>query len=179
MREQIDQLLPPRADGLNHSFVEDDIVSADVLFPAWDFGEGRPILFSKTMAAHMNEKKPGEQPVYNANLNAGVLASAANVAYFGSANISWADSNGVENQTSVISGIAISESPALYAFMLATEYMEVPADKITITSVGSKTYSNDKISEEVNPLQWFSRLVQLTAPVKKYAQDFFVAQIMS
>jgi len=79
----------------------------------------------------------------------------------------------------VISGIAISESPALYAFMLATEYMNVPPEKVTITSIGSKTYSNDKISEEVNPLQWFSRLVQLTAPVKKYAQDFFVAQIMS
>lgn len=97
LRDQIDHLLPPRADGDRHSFVEDDIVSADVLFPAWDFGKGRPILFSKTMAAHMNEKKPGDQPVYNANLNAGVLASAANVAYFGSANISWADSNGLED----------------------------------------------------------------------------------
>ena len=150
-----------------------------MLFPAWDFGKGRPILFSKTMAKHMEDKMPGQQPVYNADLNAGVLASAANVAYFGSANITWEDSNGLKDYTSVISGIAISESPALYAFMLATEYMGVPPEKISITSIGSKTYSNDKISEEVNPLQWFSRLVQLTAPVKKYAQDFFVAQIMS
>ena len=113
-------------------------------------------------------------------MNQAILGSSANVLYFDSATLNYTATPGAKSEaSSVISGVVIAESPALYAFMLATEYMEVPADKITITSVGSKTYSNDKISEEVNPLQWFSRLVQLTAPVKKYAQDFFVAQIMS
>ena len=97
------------------------------------------------------------------------MASAANVAYFGSAKISWIDENGVQNKTSAISGQAISESPALYAFMIATEFLEVPAEKISVTSVGQKIFSNDKISDQVNPLQWFSRLGQLMAPVKKYA----------
>lgn len=81
-----------------------------------------------------------------------MLASAANVAYFGSASIGWTDKNGVKNQTSVISGTAISESPALYAYMMAAEFLNVPEGKISVTSVGQKTFSNDKISDQVNPL---------------------------
>jgi hypothetical protein len=59
----------------------------------------------------------------------------------------------------VISGVVVAESPAFYSYMMATEYMEVPPEKIQITSIGAKTFSNNKISAEVNPLQWFSRLV--------------------
>ena len=86
-------------------------------------------------------------------MNQAILGSSANVLYFDSAKLEYTPMLG-SNQTgsNVISGVVISESPALYSFMLATEYMEVPADKIQIVSIGSKTFQNDKISKNVNPL---------------------------
>lgn len=91
-------------------------------------------------------------------MNQAILGSSANVLYFDSATLNYTATPGAESEaSSVISGVVIAESPALYAFMLATEYMEVPAEKIQIVSIGSKTFQNDKISNNVNPLQWFSR----------------------
>lgn len=50
LKTQIDGLIPARAGGAPRELSDEDIVTADVLFPAWDFTNSGPVFFSKTIA---------------------------------------------------------------------------------------------------------------------------------
>lgn len=112
------------------------------------------------------------------SLNEAIIGSASNTIYFDSAKAKFKNKEGEDDESNVISGTVIAESPSLYSFMVASEYMGVPPEKISVTSVGARAFSTDKISNEMNPLDWFSRILALLAPVKKYTQDYFVKQVM-
>jgi len=55
--------------------------------------------------------------LYGASFNEAIFGSASNVVYFDSATLNYTDNEGNAQDSNVISGTVIAESPALYAFM--------------------------------------------------------------
>ena len=47
-----------------------------------------------------------------------------------------------------------------------------------VTSIGALAYNPNRISSKVSPLEWASRIVSLTGPVKKMTQDYITDYIM-
>lgn len=94
-----------------------------------------------------------------------VTCSASNSVYFNPYKFTY---NGVTKE--IIGGGSIAESPSLYAFFTATEFLQVPPSKISMTVIGGITMDTDKIQGTVNILQWADRIVALTSPVKRQTQ---------
>lgn len=78
-------LIPEVSPGQPRKFQDSDIVTADVLFPAWDFSNANPIFFSKAF----KNKLEKTNPLYGANFNDAIYGSASNVIYFDSAKIEY------------------------------------------------------------------------------------------
>ena len=90
-----------------------------------------------------------------------VTASAANPVFFSD----YLFVN--EGKTKTLQGGGtIASNPSLYAFFQATEFLQIPPEKISMTTVGGVRRDVDKISANVNPVQWINRIIAITSPVK-------------
>jgi len=72
----------------------------------------------------------------------------------------------VDGKSVYISGDAMAVSPALLAFLTATEYGGKDAKDIEIFSVGSITERADKIPDNIGLVEWVSRLSSLQGASK-------------
>jgi hypothetical protein len=68
----------------------------------------------------------------------------------------------------VTGAAAIATSPALYSYFVASESYKIPSEIMSVTVIGTIAGNTDKITSNVNLLQWASRLVSLASPVKQY-----------
>lgn len=155
------------------SFNVDNILTNDVLFPAWNIDKKIPVFFSKkTSQLYKNT-----EPMYSVSMSDMVWASATNPNFFSAANIKWP---GNEKGNLFFGGDTVSSCPALYSHFLATNtaFWGIDPAKIKMITVGNKDFSSDKISSSVSVLDWVSRLYQLTGPVKKYTQNYMVEHIL-
>jgi hypothetical protein len=108
------------------------------------------------------------------NLAEMVAASATNSIYFN--DYKFTSKNGTVSN--IIGGSSVAESPALYAFFSATEFLNVPQEKISVTVVGAVKKATEKISGRVNPIQWLNRIISLTSPVKKQTQEYMLEHLV-
>lgn len=67
-----------------------------------------------------------------------------------------------------IAGNAAAESPAMFAFLYATEYGQSP-ENVEVVSIGSTEERPNKIPSDIGVLEWTERLSSLQGPVKSYA----------
>lgn len=91
------------------------------------------------------------------------LSSAATPTYFLPAEI---------NGKFYISGENVASSPAMFAFMTATEKNGIAPEQVTIVSVGTTNALPERISKKVGLLEWAQRLLTLNAPVKQHTMDY-------
>lgn len=77
-----------------------------------------------------------------------ISASASNTVYFDPFNYKN-ETGGTEK---IIGGGSIAESPALYAFFSAEQFIGVDPSKISMTVVGALHKDTEKISGNVNPI---------------------------
>jgi patatin-like phospholipase/acyl hydrolase len=118
--------------------IETDIVISDVLFPAWNNDDRQPLFFSKSHL--MNPDTSYVRPEYeHLDLASMVTCSASNSIYFSPYKFNYKDASGKKVTETINGGISIAESPSLYAFISAVEFLDVPPKKITMTIVGSLT----------------------------------------
>jgi len=127
-------LLSKINDGLVPSGMNSDtIITADFLFPAWNLSLRKPTFFSNILKS----KYPDSEQEMSFDRMAAV--SASNPVYFNAAKVTYQGKDGeVTNQ--FIGGSTVSENPAMYAYLYAMELMEVPSDKISLTSIGAVEY---------------------------------------
>ena len=76
-----------------------------------------------------------------------------------------------------ISGNAAAESPAMFAYLYATEYGQDPED-VEVVSIGSIEERPNKIPSDIGVLEWTARISSLQGPVKAYAQDYILDAIL-
>ena len=164
-------LQPHINEWIPDNFSVNDVLTHEVLYPAWNINTKRPIFFSKIT----NEKYKDTEKVYDIPLRDMVWASATNPNFFGSATISYSGNSAGDN---FFGGNTVASNPSLYSNFLSTNYRDINPEKIRIVSIGSRDYSSDKLSSNTNVLDWFSRLYQLTGPVKKYTQNYMVEHIL-
>jgi hypothetical protein len=77
-----------------------------------------------------------------------------------------------KNDQFFISGDNIAASPAMFAFMNAVEKRGKLPKNIRIVSVGSTNQVPVPFSKNVGLLDWASRILTLSAPVKKATMDY-------
>ena len=116
----------------------------DVLFPAWNQDDRYPLFFS---VAHQNSTLT-ERPEYKMKLSEMITASASNSVYF---NPYKFQVNNTYSE-SIIGGGSIAESPAMYSFFSAEQFIKVQPEKISMTVVGALHKDTAKISGNVNPI---------------------------
>jgi hypothetical protein len=87
-----------------------------------------------------------------------VLASGANPKYFKPV---------VKGDAAFIGGDAVAVSPALLAFMQATDVDDIDPNEIEVFSIGSIYERADRIPANVGLTQWASRIDSLTGLSKK------------
>lgn len=73
-----------------------------------------------------------------------------------------------------IGGDSVAVSPAMLAFMAATEEGGIDPANIEIMSVGSLNERVDKIPEDIGAIEWLSRISSLTGQSKKHTQDYLL-----
>ena len=67
----------------------------------------------------------------------------------------------------------------MYSLFMSTEFNKIDPDKIQIVSIGTKTFSDQKIEgNSAGTLDWLFRLGDLLGPVKKATQDYMTEQIL-
>lgn len=86
------------------------------------------------------------------------MASGANPKYFKPV---------VKGDAAFIGGDAVAVSPALLAFMQATDVDEIDPTRIEVFSIGSMYERADRIPADVGLTQWASRVDSLTGLSKK------------
>lgn len=91
------------------------------------------------------------------------LSSAATPTYFFPVEI---------NGKFYISGENVAASPAMYAFMTATDKNGIAPEQVTVVSVGTTNALPDAIDKKVGLLDWAQRLLTLNAPVKMHTMDY-------
>jgi patatin-like phospholipase/acyl hydrolase len=153
----------------NHKI--DDILTQELMMPAWDSTNKEPVFFSKFTYQNYSD----EDPMYAIPLRDMVWASNTNPSFFGSAKITWP---GNDKGNLFFGGDTVATCPALYSHFLMSNFWDMPTSNITMVAVGNKDYNSDKISSTVSVLDWVSRLYTLTGPVKKYTQNYMVEHIL-
>lgn len=66
-----------------------------------------------------------------------------------------------------IGGSAVAVSPALLAFMTATDEGGISRDNVEVFSIGSINQRADKIPDDIGAIEWVSRVDSLTGQSKK------------
>lgn len=160
--------------GSDSKMDEDSIVISDVLFPAWNEDDRYPLFFSIAHKNHKSQGHLGSRSEYMMSLSQMITASASNGVYF-NPYIYRLNDTYAEN---IIGGGSIAESPALYAFFSAEQFIGVDPKKISMTVIGALHKDTEKISGNVNPIQWLNRIIALTSPVKKQTQEYMVEHII-
>ena len=88
--------------------------------------------------------------------------SAVNPEYF----LPYQDLNDEKNKDKVfISGNAVAESPAMWAYLFATEEGLKP-EEVKVISIGAISERPDKISKDIGILEWVARIFSLQGEVK-------------
>jgi len=101
--------------------------------------------------------------------------SAVNPLYF----IPYQNLEDEANKNKVfISGNAAAESPAMWAYMFATQGGNKPADT-KVVSIGAISERPDKISKDIGIIEWVSRIFSLQGEVKQHAQDYLLNSILN
>jgi len=99
------------------------------------------------------------------------MASAATPTFF----MPYTIDTDPDNIKYFISGENVASSPAMFAYMDATDKPpKIEPEKIRVVSVGSTNALPDRIDQEVGLLDWASRLLTLNAPVKKHTMDYMM-----
>lgn len=129
----------------------------NVMMTTWD-------LNSRT--AHVVTKK--NHSPFSTNLEV-LLASAANPKYFKPV---------VKDNAAFIGGDAVAVSPALLAFMQATDISKKDAKNVEVFSIGSIYERADRIPADVGLSQWATRVDSLTGLSKKQTQDYLLNKIL-
>lgn len=81
------------------------------------------------------------------------------------------------NDKVFISGNNAAESPAMFAYLYATENGQSP-DNVEVVSIGSLEERPNKIPSDIGVLEWTARISSLKGPVKAYAQDYILDAIL-
>mmetsp|Transcript_16418 Transcript_16418/g.27818 ORF Transcript_16418/g.27818 Transcript_16418/m.27818 type:complete len:297 (+) Transcript_16418:371-1261(+) len=119
-----------------------DVSSNDFLAVSWDMNGRQPYMLTKQTISN-NE----EYSVFD-SLDKAALVSACNPLYF---------KPYTEGDRVMISGNAFAESPAMLAFLYATEVGQDPSN-INVVSVGSLLERSVKIPSDIGVIDWVSRI---------------------
>ena len=93
-----------------------------------------------------------------------VLAASTSPQYFNPTTIPFMNST-----QNFYAGSSIAQSPAMYSYFLASEFWDIDPKKIAMVSIGTKSYSNNKINgDKAGVLDWITRFTDLLGPVKKF-----------
>lgn len=122
------------SDFIPNGFSLDDILTNDVMFPAWDINNAEPVFLS-----NVGKEQKSKSSCYHMSFENMVLASAANPNYFTSADIDWTyDKETMKH--SFFGGNTVSASPGLYAQFFTKNFKKIPTSKTNILTVGSIKY---------------------------------------
>ena len=101
------------------------------MLTSWNINMREPVLFSKKMKEiHKNSQYDG------LSMNEMVYASASDPLYFSAAGLSYKDSYNSDVSNQYIGGTMVAQNPAMYAYILATDFLKIDPSKITVTTVG-------------------------------------------
>ena len=139
----------------------EDQLFDNVLMTSWDLNNRKAYVATKRNFVE------GTVP-FKTNLEA-TLASGANPKYFKPV---------VSGDAAFIGGDAVAVSPALLAFMQATDVENIPASRVRVLSVGSLYQRADRIPSNVGLTEWASRINSLTGLSKKQTQDYMLNIIL-
>jgi len=142
-----------------------DAITKDIMITAWDLNNRTPRFFSKWY--QKNEQTPGFN--HNMSLKDMVWTSASTQYYFKPA---------VVDGDVYVSGTNIAKSPALYAYLYATEKIGVPEEDIRMVSIGSTVEEPDMISASTGLIEWVSRLSSLASSVKVHTMDYMLDYLL-
>ena len=156
LSEKIDSFIP--------EISADKAISDDFLITTWEMNNREPYIFHKNSVLDEPEKYGDFD-----KLNLMTFLSAVNPLYF------LPFKSGTDKV--FISGNAAAESPAMFAYLYATEYGQAPED-IEVVSIGSLEERPNKIPSDIGVLEWTARLSSLQGPVKSYAQDYILEAIL-
>jgi len=132
----------------------ENVISEDFMTLSWNLNERDPYIFTKkTIGTDIEDQ---DFKTYN-NLRRAAFLSAVNPEYF----LPYQDLNDDKNKDKVfISGNAIAESPAMWAYLYATEEGQAP-DKVRVVSIGALSERPQKISENIGIIEWVARIFSL------------------
>lgn len=147
--------LSDKINGFIPDITADKIITDDFLMTSWEMNNRDPYIFTKYMFA----AEPTKYDAFN-KLNLMTFLSAVNPLYF-------LPYKSGEDKV-FISGNAAAESPAMFAFLYATENGKLPED-IEVVSIGSIEERPNKIPADIGVLEWSARIQSLQGPVKSYA----------
>ena len=153
---EIDKFIP--------EITADKAITDDFLLTSWEMNNREPYIFSKNSITN----DPTKYDEFN-KLNLMTFLSAVNPLYF----LPYKSGD----DKVFISGNAAAESPAMFAFLYATEYGQAPED-IEVVSIGSLEERPNKIPSDIGVLEWTARISSLQGPVKAYAQDYILEAIL-
>ena len=128
-----------------------DQLFKNVMMTTWDLNSRKAYVVTKQNYVE-EEKMP-----FTTNVEV-TLASGANPKYFKPV---------VKGDAAFIGGDAVAVSPALLAFMQATDVDEIDPNRIEVFSIGSMYERADRIPADVGLTQWASRVDSLTGLSKK------------
>lgn len=148
-------------DALNfvpEEFKLEDAITDDFMTLAWNLNARDPYVMTKKTIASDTEQDLAKY----GTLKMAAFLSAVNPEYF----LPYQDLNDAKNKDKVfISGNAVAESPAMWAYLFATEEGQAPED-VKVVSVGAISERPDKISKDIGILDWVARIFSLQGEVK-------------
>ena len=136
------------------------MITDEILLLSWDFNNRNPYVITKRNAE--------SNPMYSEfkMLDEVTLLSACNPLYFKPCIFG-------SEENVFISGDAMAKSPAMLAFLYATD-AGVDPKTIRVVSVGSTSQRADKIPENIGIIDWMTRITSLQAPVKEHTHDYLL-----
>lgn len=146
----------------------EDLVFDKVLLTSWDLKARQPFVLTTQTVRDQAIYKPYD------DLRKATLLSAACPEYF----------KPVEDGDRIfIGGDAMAVSPAMLAFLLATEEgrkdgTEIKPEEIEVFSIGSVNERADRIPDDIGALDWLSRLDSLQGASKMHTQDYLLHHIL-
>lgn len=148
-----------------------DAVTDDFMTLAWNLNDRDPYVLTKKTIAEDAEQ---DLATYD-SLKMAAFLSAVNPEYF----LPYQDLDDGKNKDKVfISGNAVAESPAMWAYLFATEEGQKP-DEVKVVSIGAISERPDKISKDIGILDWVARIFSLQGEVKQHAQDYLLNAILT
>ena len=133
----------------------------NVMMTTWDLKKRKAYVVTKSNM--IDDKMP-----FKTNLEV-ALASGANPKYFKPV---------VMGDAAFIGGDAVALSPAMLAFMQATDVENNDANAIRVFSAGSFYERADRIPANVGLAEWSTRINSLTGLSKKQTHDYLLNKIL-